>query len=153
VTPAQCRAARALIRWTQDDLAEECGVSDETIRSFETGRTEPRGSSLEVLRETFHAAGVTFVDEDSRGGPGLQSTGFGWPAQCRVARGLLGWKTANLVEAAKISAPTVGKFEAEQTTPFRATLRKIRRAFEAAGIVFVEERGKVTCIRLRKGLR
>ena len=38
LTPAQCRAARALLDWTQDELAERAEVSRGTIRGFESGQ-------------------------------------------------------------------------------------------------------------------
>jgi transcriptional regulator with XRE-family HTH domain len=153
MTPAQCRAARALLRWTQDDLAGVSGVSDDTVRGYETGQTQPRDASLSVMRDAFEAAGVGFIDEDSRRGPGLQGSHLASAAHCRIARGLLDWKQSNLTQTTQLSVPTIGKFEAEQVVPLRATLRKIRRAFEAAGVIFIEEFGEIVAVRLRKGLR
>jgi DNA-binding XRE family transcriptional regulator len=34
MTPAQLRAARALLGWSREDLAKKAGVSDETIKGF-----------------------------------------------------------------------------------------------------------------------
>jgi transcriptional regulator with XRE-family HTH domain len=62
----QCRAARALLKWTQDDLAREAGVSALTIRNFEGGRTAPNPATLDVLRRAFDRAGVEF-NADGRG--------------------------------------------------------------------------------------
>ena len=42
LTPAQCRAARGLIDWSQMDLAEHAGVGIVTIRQLEAGNHEPR---------------------------------------------------------------------------------------------------------------
>ena len=36
--PQQCRAARGLLDWTQEELAERADVSRSTIRDFENGR-------------------------------------------------------------------------------------------------------------------
>jgi DNA-binding XRE family transcriptional regulator len=153
MTPAQCRGARALVFWTQDDLAEASGVNDATVTSFETWLKKPSRATVQVIRWAFEAAGVAMIDEDGRYGPGLQMLELNLPAQCRAARGLLDWTHIGLAEAAGVSSATVGKFEAEQVSPVRGTLRKIRRAFEAAGVIFVEENGKVAALRLRKGLR
>lgn len=71
ITAAQCRAARALLRWSQQDLAKESGISDVTIRHFEIGRTEPQKGTLVVLRQAFTAAGIEFIDENG-GGPGAR---------------------------------------------------------------------------------
>lgn len=71
ITPAQCRAARGLVNWSQLELAAEAEVSVVTIRNFEKGETEPRSSTLKVIRQTFEAAGVIFVDENGDG-PGVR---------------------------------------------------------------------------------
>ena len=56
--------------------------------------------------------------------------------QSRAARGLLRWTQADLASAAGVSQLTVRNFEAEKTSPTRATLDVIRRAFEKAGVEF-----------------
>ncbi|WP_114348369.1 helix-turn-helix transcriptional regulator [Mangrovicella endophytica] len=60
-TPAQCRAARGLLDWTQAELAERAAVSRSTIRDFEGGAHELHRASAEHVRTTFEAAGVIFV--------------------------------------------------------------------------------------------
>jgi transcriptional regulator with XRE-family HTH domain len=63
--PAQCRAARALLDWSQQDLADRSMVGNATIRNFEGGRSEPRHAILEALRRTLEAAGIEFtIDPD-----------------------------------------------------------------------------------------
>ena len=66
-TPAQCRAARGLLDWTQDELAKAAGVGVVTVRQFEAGRAEPRGSTLAVLLQALEAAGVEFTNGDAPG--------------------------------------------------------------------------------------
>jgi len=70
-TPAQCRAARGLLDWSQQDLASQAGVGIVTVRQLEAGVNEPRRSTLEVVRQAFERAGVEFIDENG-GGPGLR---------------------------------------------------------------------------------
>ena len=72
VTPAQCRAARALIDWTQDDLSRAAEVGSVTIRQFERGATEPRRAILAALRHALEQAGVRFVGANKGGGPGVR---------------------------------------------------------------------------------
>ena len=67
ITPAQCRAARGLLDWKQEDLAKRSTVGLNTIRKFERGKTNPHNSTLIVLRQTFEAHGVGFTDEGSGG--------------------------------------------------------------------------------------
>jgi len=71
MTPAQCRAARGLLRWTQPDLADAAGVSDVTVRKFENEQAAPQRASLAVIRNAFETAGVIFVEENGEG-PGVR---------------------------------------------------------------------------------
>lgn len=71
VSPAQCRAARALIGWSQGQLAEASSVAKATIANFEAGKREPYARTLEDLRRALEAAGVEFIPENG-GGPGVR---------------------------------------------------------------------------------
>jgi transcriptional regulator with XRE-family HTH domain len=71
VTPAQCRAARGLLDWSQQDLASQAGLGIVTVRQIEAGTTEPRRATLVVVRQAFERAGVEFIDENG-GGPGVR---------------------------------------------------------------------------------
>jgi transcriptional regulator with XRE-family HTH domain len=71
MTPAQCRAARALLDWSQQQLAESATVGNATIRNFENGKSSPQHSTLDVLRRALEAAGVEFIPENG-GGPGVR---------------------------------------------------------------------------------
>lgn len=62
ITPAQIRAARALIGWKQSDLAEASGVSEISIKNIERGATDPRSSTLNAMQMAFERAGVLFLD-------------------------------------------------------------------------------------------
>ena len=67
ITPAQCRAARGLLRWTQEDLVARADVGIITIRTFETEKAAPRKSTLKLIRFAFEEAGVEFVEEGGKG--------------------------------------------------------------------------------------
>ena len=71
LTPAQCRAARGLIDWSQTELAERAGVGVVTIRQLEAGVHVPRRSTLDVVRRALEAAGVEFIAENG-GGAGVR---------------------------------------------------------------------------------
>ncbi len=60
-SPAQCRAARALLRWTQDRLAERAAVARKTVADFELGnRALHRRTRLDITI-ALEAAGVEFI--------------------------------------------------------------------------------------------
>lgn len=61
LTPAQIKAARALLGWKQTDLAEKSGVSLPSIKNIERGATDPRVSTMAALRKALEAAGVEFL--------------------------------------------------------------------------------------------
>ena len=74
LTSAQIRAARALLRWSAEDLAKESALGVTTIRRAELSENE---TSLTVvndlaLRRTLEAAGVIFIDENGGAGPGVR---------------------------------------------------------------------------------
>jgi transcriptional regulator with XRE-family HTH domain len=71
-------------------------------------------------------------------------------AQCRAARGLLGWSQQKLAAEAGVGLVTVHQLEAGTSQPRRATLEVIRRAFETAGVEFIAENGGGPGVRLRK---
>lgn len=72
-------------------------------------------------------------------------------AQCRAARGLLGWTQEQLATASEVAVVSIGQFEKEKAEPRRATLAAIRAALEAAGVIFVASNGEGPGVRLRKG--
>ena len=74
-------------------------------------------------------------------------------SQCRAARGLLDWTQQELADAAHIGIATVRLFEGEGRGARYATLAMLRRAFELAGIEFVEGNGAGEGVRFRKPRR
>lgn len=70
MTREQCRAARGLLGWTLEDLAERSSVSAASITKFETGARETRAGTIKLIRLAFEEAGVEFF-ENGRG-PGLR---------------------------------------------------------------------------------
>jgi transcriptional regulator with XRE-family HTH domain len=72
VTVEQLRGARALLGWSQTELAERAGMSLPTIKRVESGRG-PRVSfeARMKLRKALELGGVEFIDENG-GGPGVR---------------------------------------------------------------------------------
>ena len=67
ITPAQCRAARALLDITQDRLAELSGVSKRTIAHFEGGQRTPIPANFAAIQRAFEGAGVEFTNGEFPG--------------------------------------------------------------------------------------
>jgi DNA-binding transcriptional regulator YiaG len=67
MTPEQCRAARAMLNWSQDKLAELAHISVITVRTFEGGKSKPQPSTMHLMRQAFEANGVEFTNGDAPG--------------------------------------------------------------------------------------
>ena len=73
LTSAQIRAARALIRWSAEDLARASAVGVTTIRRAELAgdATSLTAANDRSLRRALEDAGVEFIDENG-GGAGVR---------------------------------------------------------------------------------
>lgn len=73
ITSEQIRAARALLRWEQKDLASASKVSLPSIKRLETipGNLAAQARTVEAIRSALEAAGVEFIAENG-GGPGVR---------------------------------------------------------------------------------
>ena len=71
ITASQCRAARGLLDWTQQELADAARIGVATVRQFEGKGAEAGQGTLALLRWAFESAGVEFIDENG-GGPGVR---------------------------------------------------------------------------------
>ncbi len=74
ISAAQCRAARALVGWSQDQLADASKVAKATIANFELGKRTPYDRTLADIAAALEAAGITFLAEGETvdGGPGVR---------------------------------------------------------------------------------
>lgn len=71
LTRQQCRGARAMLGWSQADLAARTRISAVTIRTFERGHSSVKDSTARVLRFVFEEGGIVFVDATEGIGPGV----------------------------------------------------------------------------------
>ena len=71
MSPEQCRAARAWLNWSMDDLAGRATVSNSTIRDFEAGRRLPIANNLTAIRRALEAEGIQFVFDEKGTGSGI----------------------------------------------------------------------------------
>jgi predicted transcriptional regulator len=72
--PLQIRAARTLLGWKAEELAQRAGVSRKRIERMEDleERTKVSGSLIETVVKIFEEAGVVFVPSDGKLGRGVR---------------------------------------------------------------------------------
>jgi transcriptional regulator with XRE-family HTH domain len=68
----QSRAARSLLGWNQQKLADTAGVALATIQFFETNKREPIPNNLAAIRRALERAGVEFIPSKSGKGVGVR---------------------------------------------------------------------------------
>jgi transcriptional regulator with XRE-family HTH domain len=66
-TPAQCRAARGLLAWSQARLAQASKVSTKTVADFEREERTHFQRTLADIRAALESAGVEFTNGDQPG--------------------------------------------------------------------------------------
>jgi hypothetical protein len=69
MTPAQCRAARAFLDWTQPELASKAEIGLSTVVDFERVRRIVSSEAAASLQRALEAAGVEFTNG---GEPGVK---------------------------------------------------------------------------------
>lgn len=78
LTSDQCRAARAIIKWSRKKLSKAAGVTERTITDFEREAKGsdgdirvPRKSTLLAIEASLDKAGVEFLPGNGSG-PGVR---------------------------------------------------------------------------------
>jgi len=71
ISPAQCRAARAWLGWTQAELARLAGIARKTVADFELGNRTLHYRSRETITVTLEGAGAGFLWGDGVDGEGV----------------------------------------------------------------------------------
>lgn len=79
LTPKHVRAARALLAWSQQDLAKAAGVGTSTVADFERGSRTPVANNAQAIRTALETAGVSFVTGGAVIGPAVPA--FAGPAK------------------------------------------------------------------------
>jgi transcriptional regulator with XRE-family HTH domain len=71
------------------------------------------------------------------------------PTQLKMARAALDWSVRKLAEVAEVDPNTVSRFE-NGTDARGSTLRKLQRALEIGGVIFLDGNGEGPGVRLKK---
>ena len=69
VTIAQIRGARGLLGWAQVTLANAAGLSEPTIKRYETGNAKVSPEAVSKIVAALEAAGIEFTNG---GRPGVR---------------------------------------------------------------------------------
>jgi DNA-binding XRE family transcriptional regulator len=67
ITPQQIRGARAMLGFTQAELAKRAGISTTGLNNIESGTGDPKASTLAAIKSALEAAGVEFTNGDAPG--------------------------------------------------------------------------------------
>jgi transcriptional regulator with XRE-family HTH domain len=174
ITPAQCRAARAFLGITQSELAEAASLGLSTVVDFEKGRRRVSSQAIKAMHDALKRIGIASfnvgggaasgfaspsgpftpilvesihnVIKDQKEGGSLSS------AQIRAARALLRWSAQDLARESALGVNTIRRAEvAEESISLTvANALAIRRALEAAGVLFIDENGGGSGVRFRE---
>lgn len=95
LTPKHVRAARALLAWSQQDLAKAAGVGTSTVADFERGSRTPIANNAQAIRAALEGAGISFLPTGAVFGPAVPpiagTDGSGTPVRWVSAQDLSDW--------------------------------------------------------------
>ena len=71
ISPAQCRAARALLGWSQEELSNHSRIAKKSIADFERGARLPHDRTVIAVRSALESSGIEFIQANG-GGAGVR---------------------------------------------------------------------------------
>lgn len=75
VIPAQIRAARALLDWSQDELAKAAEVALTSVRDLESQKRAADSGTAAAIRRALENEGIEFLPGTAQSGPGVRLVG------------------------------------------------------------------------------
>lgn len=77
ISARQIRAARALLGWSQQDLADKAVLSINAVKRLENGQGDPKISTVLAVRKALEVAGIEFLSAGADGkGEGVRLLGL-----------------------------------------------------------------------------
>lgn len=73
ISPAQCRAARALLNLSQKQLADESSVGLRTVQGFEAGERPLQTLAMSAVERVFTKEGIVFISDPTWSGVKIQT--------------------------------------------------------------------------------
>jgi transcriptional regulator with XRE-family HTH domain len=67
ISPAQCRAARAMLGWSQEELSKKANVARATIADFEREVRTPVVNNLLAIQKALEMGGIQFISQNGGG--------------------------------------------------------------------------------------
>lgn len=64
ITTAQIRGARAILNWSQSELATKTGLSPTSIGAIEKGQSTPRDHTISNIQRALEDGGIEFIGND-----------------------------------------------------------------------------------------
>ncbi|MEG3147413.1 helix-turn-helix transcriptional regulator [Sphingomonas sp. RT2P30] len=117
LTPRHVRAARALLAWSQQDLAKAANVATSTIADFERGQRTPVANNAQAIRKALEENDIRFLPTGAVIGPDIPVIGpqakTGMPIRWVTGEDLSNW--ANMNDAVH-SLPTLISHLIQSTT-------------------------------------
>ncbi len=75
IIPAQIRAGRALLDWSQDELAKAAEVALTSVRDLESQKRAADSGTAAAVRRTLENEGIEFLHGTAQNGPGVRLVG------------------------------------------------------------------------------
>lgn len=72
ILPAQIRAARVMLDWSQEELATTAQIGVSTVRDFESQRRLSAVEGLPAMKRALENEGIVFLPGNDDGGPGVR---------------------------------------------------------------------------------
>jgi DNA-binding XRE family transcriptional regulator len=85
MSPSQCRAARGLLNWTQDEMAAAARLSVVTVRNFENEKSTPQRATLDVHLRRL-ASSSQMANSPASASPAPPQRGPRDPPACQIRR-------------------------------------------------------------------
>jgi transcriptional regulator with XRE-family HTH domain len=147
IAPADILARRVALGWSVVKLSLAVQVSAALLRRMEAGGRPLSETTLGRIERALDSGHEELI---RRGEIPRVGAAILLPATLRAARALIEWTRFRLAHEAKVDIVTIGNYERNIGQPRVATLARLRKTLESAGVIFVEENGEGPGVRLRK---